>query len=113
MDGSSHRDTQIRIDFATGLFAEGLAQPPAHHGRPGGAANEQDLIDLGGGEGSRFECDMDGSQRLLDEGSDHVLIVLARQFERQVDRLSRALGQVFLLNAGEGMIRQLLLGCLR
>jgi hypothetical protein len=106
-------EAQIRINLATRLFAEGIAQAPAHHGRPGGAANEQDLIDLGGGQGSRFECDMDGSERLLDEGSDHVLIVLARQFERQVDRLSRALGQVFLLDAGEGMIRQLHLGRLR
>ena len=53
---------------------------------------------------------MNRCQGLLDEGGDHIFVFFARQLQRQVGRLARRLGKVFFLDAGEGMIREMLLG---
>ena len=50
LDGRSHRDAEIGIDLAAGPPVEDLEQPAADQRGAGGAADQQDLLDLRRGQ---------------------------------------------------------------
>ena len=78
MDGGSHGDTQIRVDLASRVLAEGVSQPIADERCSGRATHQQNFVNLGGGKRRRFERGMNGVQRVFDEGPNHVLVLFAR-----------------------------------
>jgi hypothetical protein len=71
---------------ARGCIPSSLLESALHERRPRRAADEQDFIDVGDRQSGTAQGDMHGFERLGDIRFDHLLVFVARDFDRQVDR---------------------------
>ncbi len=105
-------DAQLRMQFLPGHEPGPVLEERRHERRPGGAAHEEDVVDLVRPLARVAERRVDAVERALDEVVDELLVLLPGDLQVQVQGNTAALGQMLLDDPRVGLEAQPLLGVL-